>query len=166
MLRLAGINKNSLVDGEGVRFVLFTQGCSHHCKGCFNKHTWSYSGGETYSLPPLLKQIKENKIITGITYSGGECFEQASYLCFIAWYLKNVRPELTHWAYTGYTWEELLSRKKYAEIEFLKLLDVLVDGKFEEDKKDEDLIYCGSSNQRVIDVQSSLEKGKVILWKR
>ena len=108
----------------------------------------------------IVDNIRKNHLISGVTFSGGECFDQAQECATIISQLLGFN--LNYWAYTGYTFEEILLNRKMVPL--LYSLDVLVDGKYEKDKKDKSLVYCGSSNQRVIDVQKSLRTGEVELW--
>lgn len=161
-IKIAGIIEESIVDGPGIRFVVFTQGCPHNCKGCHNPQTHDFNGGENFNTDKLVSLVKENPLLKGITLSGGEPFMQSKALSKFLEKLKDTNLDVI--TYTGFTYEEIL---KNANIEnnFLELLnktDILIDGKFEEDKKDENLMYRGSSNQRAIDVRESLEKGKIV----
>lgn len=161
-IRLSGICYNSLVNGEGMRRVLFTQGCKHNCKGCFNKETHLFNGGTEHDCDDIISDTLSDIMIKGVTFSGGDPFEQALECSYIAKELK--RKGLNLWSYSGYTFEELLSSDKEGVKDFLSQLDVLVDGKFEEDLKRDGLRFRGSSNQRIIDVQNSLIENKVVLY--
>jgi anaerobic ribonucleoside-triphosphate reductase activating protein len=162
-VRLAGIAYESLVNGPGIRRVLFAQGCKHNCKGCFNPDTHSFNGGEVHNIDEIVDDIKRNPLLRGVTFSGGDPLEQADKFAQIAAKVKEAG--LSVWSYTGYTFEYILEhqhqRKGWSDL--LKHIDVLVDGKFIEEKKSEFVKYRGSSNQRIIDVQGSLNSGKVIL---
>lgn len=167
-IRIAGTVKESSVDGMGLRFVVFTQGCQHNCGGCHNKHTHDLNGGELVSVEGLLEDICKNPLLSGVTISGGEPLLQINNLIPLVEELKNKGKHIM--MYTGYTYEELvkLSEKGVVGFENLKELlyyvDILVDGKFVESLKDNFLLYRGSSNQRLIDVKATLENDKVILW--
>ena len=162
-IRLSGICYNSLVNGEGMRRVFFTQGCKHNCKSCFNPQTHSFTGGQLYNIESLIEDTFNDIMIKGITFSGGDPFEQPEACYEMA---KAFREKgLNLWSYTGYTFEALLNSNKPGTVEFLSQLDVLVDGKFKEDLKSDKLKFRGSSNQRIIDVQESLKENKVILYK-
>ncbi|MBQ3422068.1 MAG: anaerobic ribonucleoside-triphosphate reductase activating protein [Romboutsia sp.] len=156
-LRVASdITVDSIVDGPGLRTVIWTQGCPHKCKGCHNPQTHDYNGGELIDIFEIIEQIKNVKLQKGVTISGGEPFIQVESLIEIVKEIKN-NTNLDIWVYSGYTFEQLISNvNKNKNIEFLNYIDVLVDGKFEEDKKDINLQFRGSSNQRVIDVQKTL----------
>lgn len=148
-IRLAGVIESSINNGDGIRKVIFAQGCKHNCKGCFNPETHDFDGGYLCDTDKLIQRINEDYMIDGITFSGGDPFEQAYAFAEIA---KNINKNLTIWCYTGYTYEYLLEHKNEHEgwEELLNNINVLVDGKFEEDKKDRSLKYRGSSNQRII----------------
>lgn len=148
---------DSIVDGEGLRSVIWTQGCSHHCKGCHNPETWDFNAGVEVDINDVKKEIDNLSLQDGITLSGGDPFYQAKACTEIAKYAKE--KGLSVWAYTGFLFENLL---KVAEMKnLLKYVDVLVDGPFELDKKSLTLSYRGSSNQRIINVPKSLKDGKV-----
>lgn len=159
-IRLASpMQEDSFVDGPGVRMVIWTQGCRHHCFNCHNPQTWDMEGGTLYPVEQLQKQILASELQSGLTLSGGEPFLQVEPLLDIVKTAKE--KKLNIWAYSGFTYEELLAdaQKKKLLIE----LDVLVDGKFVNDLKDYRLVFKGSRNQRIIDVQKSLQSGEVIL---
>lgn len=164
-VRLSGIAYESLVNGPGLRRVFFSQGCNHNCKGCFNPETHSFDGGEDKDMDELIKDVLGNPMIKGVTFSGGDPFERAEEFAYMA--MKFKEAGLNVWSYTGYTYEYILENldNRAGWRELLNNLDVLVDGKFEEDKKVEGLKFKGSSNQRIIDVKESLELQDVILWK-
>lgn len=160
-LRISGTVNDSIVDGPGLRFTIFTQGCPHNCPGCHNPQTHSMKGGKKISINRLYKQIKENGLLSGITFSGGEPFVQAKTLIPLAKKLKEDNFEIA--SYTGYLFEDLVNDKVPFAKELLKYLDVLIDGKFVLSLKSMDLAFKGSSNQRTIDVQKSLKENKTIL---
>lgn len=159
-LRLASdLQQDSIVDGPGIRCVLWTQGCPHHCPGCHNPHTHDIHIGTEVPIANILRQMQEMKLQNGITFSGGEPFLQANALIEVAKQAKEMHWNC--WAYSGYTFDEIISDETMKE--FLSYLDVLVDGKFVEAQKDYRLRFKGSNNQRIIDVQASLKEHKVIL---
>ena len=164
-IRLSGIAYESLVNGPGMRRVLFAQGCTHNCKGCFNPDTHDLNGGELKDVDEIVKDILQNPIIKGVTFSGGDPFEQAERFAYIARELKMVK-NLNIWCYTGYLIEKLIENKEQRNSwgELLNNIDVLVDGKFDETKKGE-FRYRGSSNQRIIDVKKTLETGEIEILK-
>lgn len=148
-MRLSGIVEESIVDGPGLRYVLFTQGCPHHCKGCHNPQTHDFEGGFPFTAEAALAQIAENPLLAGVTLSGGEPFEQARALCAVAEGVQAMRKNVM--AYTGYTFEALLARNDHWTNRLLELTDVLVDGPYVESLRDLELQFRGSSNQRLLD---------------
>lgn len=160
-VKLAGIAYESLVNGPGLRRVLFAQGCKHNCKGCFNPSTHSEDGGALKDIDELVEDIRKNPMLKGVTFSGGDPFEQADKFAYIAIKIKEIG--LNIWCYTGYNFEYILQHETEHEgwKSLLENIDVLVDGKFEEDKKADNIKYRGSSNQRIIDVKESLITGKL-----
>ena len=155
----SGLDFDSIVDGPGLRIVVWTQGCPHQCVGCHNPQTHDMYGGNDYHVSDIISQIKNSKLQSGLTLSGGEPFMQPLALVPIVEAAKEMG--LNVWSYSGFTFEQL--QKNSDQYELLKRLDVLVDGKFEMDKKDYRLWYKGSTNQRIIDVQQSIKQNKVIL---
>lgn len=159
-IRLASeLTFDSIVDGPGLRIVVWTQGCPHHCKGCHNMQTWDHQSGKLFHVDEIIKQIKNSNLQDGITLSGGEPFEQSEALIPIV--ETAIAKGLNVWAYSGYLFEQLSENEKQSQL--LALVDVLVDGKFKVDEKDYRLWYKGSSNQRIIDVRRSLRERKIIL---
>lgn len=161
-LKIAGIVEESIVDGPGIRFVVFTQGCPHNCEGCHNPQTHDFNGGKYVNIDEIIDKIEENPLLKGVTLSGGEPFMQAKTLATMIKNIKNKNLNII--TYSGFTYEQLLD-KANDENCFLDLLnqtDILIDGKFEIKNKKEGLKYRGSSNQRAIDVKKSLENNKII----
>lgn len=158
-MQIAGILKNSVVNGEGIRDVVFLQGCPHHCKGCHNPHTWNPEDGKPMAMMDVFRDLWKSP--NQVTISGGEPLIQLPDVRGLIFYL-NRKQGKTSWLYTGYRYEEIDTE------EWKKLLDagvvVVVDGRFEEDKKDLTLQFRGSSNQRLIDLQKTLDQGQVVLW--
>ena len=147
-MRIAGIIKQSVVDGDGLRYVIFVQGCPHHCKGCHNPETWDYDKGFEKPISEILAEIIEDPLLDGVTFSGGEPFIHAEELIEIGKFCKE--HNLNVWCYTGYTYKELLNTDHVKNAkELLKYIDVLVDGKYVESKKCIDN-FKGSSNQNII----------------
>ena len=161
LIRLSGIAYESLVNGPGMRRVFFSQGCKHACVGCFNEDTHDFSGGEDRDMDELIEDVLDNPMIKGVTFSGGDPFERSEEFAYMAEAFK--KSGLNVWSYTGYTFEYILEHinERLGFKKLLDNLDVLVDGKFEEDKTQDGLKYRGSTNQRVIDVKESLKKGEV-----
>ena len=155
MLRVAGVIEESIVDGPGLRFVLFLQGCRMHCKGCQNPQTWDFEGGTPVSADEILSRIQGDPLVHGITFSGGEPFEQAGALLPLAEELKRRGYHLM--AFSGYTLEQLLQKEGCREL--LSLLDILVDGPFVEEQKSLELRFRGSRNQRILNMAATRENG-------
>ena len=162
-LRIAGIVNDSVVDGLGIRMTLFTQGCPHRCEGCHNPHTHDYAGGYEITLGEIADKVKANPLLDGMTFSGGEPFEQSEALSDLAVWLRQ--NGLNLWCYSGYTYEQLLAKSEQnsAVATLLEYTNVLVDGRFEQDKKNLLLNFRGSENQRVIDMNKTREQGEIVL---
>lgn len=158
-IRLSGVVEESYVDGTGIRYTIFTQGCFHHCKGCHNENTHDPTLGYDMDIVALCNQIGENPLLDGITLSGGEPFLQPDACRAIALYCK-AHFDFTVWAYTGYLFEELMEMADAKAL--LQAIDVLVDGKFVAELTSYELVFRGSQNQRIIDVQQSLLTGCVV----
>ncbi|ADL50124.1 anaerobic ribonucleoside-triphosphate reductase activating protein [Clostridium cellulovorans] len=159
-LKVGGFLDNSLVNGIGLRSVIFVSGCTHECQGCHNQELQCFSYGEEVTIEEIMDRIKKNLgIIRGVTLSGGDPMEQPQNLMQLSKEIKKLN--LNIWCYTGYTYEEILNDQDKSEL--LKEIDVLVDGPFILKLKDEGLKYKGSSNQRIIDVKKSIEQDKVVL---
>ncbi len=162
--RLAGpIETDSIVDGEGLRTVIWMQGCSHNCLACHNPETHDFNGGVEVDIEDIFKKLSTINNQSGITLSGGDPLAQPEASLYISKFAHSIG--LTVWCYTGYTFEELIkiSIRKPIYLELLKNVDVLIDGKFELENKSYNCIYRGSTNQRIIDVKASLKKNKTIL---
>lgn len=162
-LRIAGTVQDSIVDGPGIRYVIFTQGCPHHCPGCHNPQTHDFSGGKIADTEELLSQIFGNPLISGVTFSGGEPFAQADALVPIAEAVKARGKNLM--IYTGYLLEELWRMEQPGVKRLLELSDILVDGPFILAERDLTLQYRGSGNQRVIDMTKTRRTGKLVLYR-
>lgn len=161
-LRLAGRVRESIVDGPGLRYTIFTQGCPHHCPGCHNVHTWPSDGGNWVDTSEILREIRRDTLLQGVTFSGGEPFEQAEALVALAEQIREI--PLGIWVYTGYTWEEIMAAENPAWHALLAQTDVLVDGRFVESEKSYALTFRGSANQRMLDVRASLTAGQPVLY--
>lgn len=166
-IRLAGICEDSIVDGHGIRYTIFVQGCPHHCDGCHNPQTHSFNGGYIVTTKEILKSIHENPLLDGITFSGGEPFCQSKSLSYLGNMIKKENPNLDIITYTGFTFEYLLENatQDNSYLELLKVSDILVDGRFEKDKQSYNLVFRGSSNQRFIDCKKSLKSKRVVKFK-
>lgn len=158
-LRVAGRLAESIVDGPGLRYVLFTQGCPHQCPGCHNPDTHDFSGGALLSQEAILEDIQKNPLTRGVTFSGGEPFCQSEALTPLAAALKSLGYHLM--AYSGY-WMETLLRQPASQ-PFLALLDIVVDGPFIWAERSMELQFRGSRNQRIIDVPATLCSGNIVL---
>ncbi len=164
-LRLAGIVRESIVDGPGIRFTVFCQGCPHACEGCHNPETHDFAGGKDVSIERLLEEIDKNKLLAGVTFSGGEPFCQPEGFVELGKRVKERGLNIT--VFSGYTLDELktMSVQSAAVAELLELTDILIDGPFQKDLKDLTLQFRGSSNQRVIDMNATRKCGEVTIWK-
>jgi len=162
-IRIAGIERESVVDGPGVRVVIFGQGCPHRCPGCHNEHTWDPEGGFLMNADEIIEEILQSKIARGVTFSGGEPFYQASAFAYIGREVKKHGLDVV--TYTGYVFEELLELAESKEDFFDPLCcsDYLIDGPFILAQRDLSLAFRGSKNQRIIDVKKSLESGRTVL---
>jgi len=156
-LQISGMVKQSIVDGSGLRFVLFVQGCPHLCPNCHNPNTHPFDGGYTMSADEIFAEIQKNPLISGVTLSGGEPFCQAEALVPVAENVKQLGKNI--WIYSGYTFEELaeMSKATPAIGALLALCDVLVDGRYVHEQRDLTLFFRGSKNQRVL----QLENGRI-----
>ena len=161
-MRIAGTVQDSIVDGPGFRFTVFTQGCSHHCPSCHNPQTHDPSGGTEHTVEELLERMRSNPLTDGLTLSGGEPFEQPEDCLLLAQGAHE--SGLNVWSYTGYLFEFLRDQGTEAQKALLREVDVLVDGPFLLDQRTLSLPWRGSRNQRVIDVPKSLENGDVVLF--
>ena len=176
-LRVFGLVPDSIVDGPGLRYGVFVQGCSHGCPGCHNPESHDPCAGEETTVDAIMEEVAANKLISGVTLSGGEPFEQAAVCAEIGERAHELG--LNVWTYTGYRYEDLLAlasgERDLTEQEALLLYregvarllattDVLVDGPFVESMKSLGLQWRGSSNQRVIDMVTTRKQGSVVLW--
>ena len=156
-IRIAGIVPESFVDGEGIRFAVFMQGCLRNCPGCHNPATHDLNGGKIFDTEEIISAMKKNPLVSGLTLSGGEPFLQIPPAVELAEAAKNFG--LNVWCYTGFKFEEIPAEGE----KLLQNIDVLVDGEYIEDLRDLDLSFRGSKNQRVIDVKKTLANKKIIL---
>ena len=163
-MRIAGIIQGSIVDGPGLRFTVFVQGCPHRCPGCHNPETHDASAGEEISVDELARRMASDPAASGLTLSGGEPFLQAAQCAALA--------RLAHeqgwnvWTYTGYTYETLLEEGDPERLELLAQTDVLIDGPFLEAQRSYRARFRGSENQRLIDLNKTREGGALTLWQR
>lgn len=163
-LRLAGIVRESIVDGPGIRFTVFCQGCPHGCEGCHNPETHDFNGGSDCSIDRLLEEIDKNPLLAGVTFSGGEPFCQAESFANLGRQVKARGLNIT--AFSGYTLEKLteMAANDVAVRELLEITDILIDGPFMKELRDLTLQFRGSSNQRVIDMNETRKAGEIVLW--
>jgi len=157
-IRIAGLVPESYVDGAGIRFAIFMQGCLRNCAGCHNPETHALNGGRLLDTGEIISEIKKNPLLDGITLTGGEPLLQLDAANELARAAKNLG--LSVWLYTGYTFEELPP----AAAILLESVDVLIDGAFVESQRDLELQFRGSSNQRIIDVKKTRAQNKIVLW--
>lgn len=160
-MRYHNITKDDMLNGDGLRVVLWVAGCSHACPGCHNPVTWDAEGGLPFDEEAKQEIFAEldKDYVSGITFSGGDPLHEANIMgaTALAKEIREKYPDKTIWLYTGYVWKEVKN------LEIVKYLDVLVDGEFEEDKKDNTLHWKGSANQFVIDVKNTLKIGELVL---
>ena len=161
-IRLAGLVPESIVDGPGYRLAVFVQGCPHACPGCHNPKTHDFAGGYLSDTAQIIAQMGKNPLVRGVTLTGGEPMMQAEALLEVASAAKE--KGLNVWCYTGFTLEELLERKQLAQLRLLEYIDVLVDGPYIAHERSLDLVYCGSKNQRLIDMNRTRETGEICLF--
>lgn len=166
-MNMAGFYDESISNGLGWRAVLFVSGCPHNCPGCHNKAAQDYKFGEKFNKKEIIERIKANSILKGVTISGGEplCPQNISEVLDFIKEVKKEKPNFNVWCYTGYTIEQLEERHDSVTDECLKQINVLVDGRFIEQKKNPTLKFRGSENQRIIDVANTLKENKVVTMK-
>lgn len=162
-IKIAGIIKESIVDGPGIRMVIFTQGCKHNCKNCHNPETHDINGGYDIEIDEIISMIDKNPLLDGITLSGGDPLLQIEESLELAKKVKDKKLNII--LYTGYKFEDILLDLKENSIlrELLNQIDILIDGKYIEEEKDLLLKFRGSKNQRIINVKESLEKEEIIV---
>lgn len=163
-IRIAGITLESVVDGPGIRLVVFTQGCPHNCPGCHNPETHDPNGGKLMDSTEIISIIERAKLIRGVTFSGGEPFLQAEKLTSIAKVAHQFNLDVV--TYTGFLYENLLdlTAKDNGILGLLQQTDILIDGPFKKEERDLRLSFRGSRNQRIIDVPKSLAVGHAVFW--
>lgn len=171
-MNYATIKNCDIANGPGVRISLFVSGCTHHCKGCFNEVAWDFGYGEPFTkeTEDYILELLKPSFIRGLTLLGGEPFEPENQPAIVGLLrrVKEAYPEKSIWAYSGYLYEKITSGTLgdwEVTKEFLSDLDVLVDGRFIEERKNLSLRFRGSDNQRLIDVPATLQSGEIVLWK-
>ena len=162
-IRIAGVVRESIVDGPGLRFTVFCQGCPHHCEGCHNMATHDFSGGYDCEISRILEAIDENPLLDGVTFSGGEPMCQPEAFYNLAVQVKERGLNIV--TYTGFTYEELITmgESNIGVKKLMDLTDILVDGRFVLEERDLTLPFRGSANQRLIDMNLTRELGKLTL---
>ena len=171
-MNYATIKKYDVANGPGVRVSLFVSGCTHHCKGCFNPETWDFGFGDpfTRTVEDEILEALAPSYIKGFSLLGGEPFEPANQapLCTLLERIKTTYPDKTVWCYSGYLFDRELLAGKVGDISLVRrmlaCIDVLVDGEFVLEKKNINLRFRGSSNQRILCVPDSLTRGEAVLW--
>lgn len=163
-IRIAGIMRESIVDGPGIRFAIFCQGCPHDCPGCHNPETHDFEGGTKVSIDRLIEEIDKDRLLKGVTFSGGEPTCQAPAFVELGKKLKERGLDIT--LFSGYTYEQLMERAKTEpDLEILlSLTDLLIDGPYIKAERDLTLSFRGSRNQRLIDMNKTRAEGKVVIW--
>ena len=161
-IRLAGIVPESIVDGPGYRLAVFVQGCPHACPGCHNPKTHDFAGGYLSDTDQIIAQMGKNPLVRGVTLTGGEPMMQAEALCEVASAAKA--KGMNVWCYTGYTYEQLMEMNDPAQMALLDVIDVLVDGPYIARERSLDLLFCGSRNQRLIDMNKTRSAGEITLY--
>ena len=163
-MKMAGFYDESISNGLGWRAVLFVSGCPHHCPGCHNQVAQDYNYGEEFDEKSIIERIKNNSILKGITISGGEplCKENIAGVNKFIENIKKEKPDFDVWCYTGYTLEELKSRVDEITNQTLNNIDVLVDGKFIQERKNPEIKFRGSDNQRLLDLKRCLNEDTVV----
>lgn len=163
-IRIAGIMRESIVDGPGIRFAVFCQGCPHACPGCHNPETHDFNGGSEVKIERIIEEFDKNPLLAGITFSGGEPMCQPEGFAALGKLVKERGKTIT--IFSGYTLEQLLEKgkKNKATAELMMMCDILIDGLYEQSKRDLTLQFRGSSNQRVIDMNRTRKEGKIVLY--
>lgn len=164
-MNISGYIKESIVDGQGLRAVVFFSGCYHNCFGCHSPQAHDKKYGEEFTedkQQEVINDIKINPLLSGITLSGGDSFFSADEVIKFVLKLKNEISNINIWVYTGFTIEQLM-KKRDSKYELIKLCDVIVDGKFEIEQRDTTIKFAGSRNQRILDVKESLKRGRAHL---
>lgn len=163
-MRLAGIVPESIVDGPGIRFCVFCQGCPHDCPGCHNQESHDFKSGYEVRLSRILAEIDKNPMLSGVTFTGGEPFCQAEAFAALGREIKRRGLDIV--TFSGYTYEELIekAREDLAAKDLLDQTDLLIEGRFKEEERDLTLRFRGSRNQRIIDMDATRREGQMLLW--
>ncbi len=162
-IRIAGVVRESIVDGPGLRFAVFCQGCPHGCKGCHNMATHDFSGGYDCEISKILEAIDKNPLLDGVTFSGGEPFCQPEAFYNLGVEVKKRNLDIV--TYTGFTYEELIAMSQKDDWVqcLMDVTDLLIEGRFMEEQRDLTLLFRGSGNQRIIDMNLTRQKGAPVL---
>ncbi|MBQ7673208.1 MAG: anaerobic ribonucleoside-triphosphate reductase activating protein [Alphaproteobacteria bacterium] len=159
-MKYHNVTTDDMLNGDGLRVVLWVAGCEHHCPGCHNPVTWDENGGLDFDFATVCEIQRElNKpYISGITFSGGDPLHPCNreQITILAKQIKEAYPDKTIWLYTGYSWSDI------KDLQIMQYIDVLVDGRFVESLKDVNVPWCGSTNQNIINVQQSLLERKLV----
>lgn len=160
MLEILNILEDTMVDGPGFRTSIYCAGCRHKCPGCHNPQSWDFSGGHAVSTDEIMRVVEADPFARGVTFTGGDPMYQPEGFAELARAIRQRTPQKDIWCYTGFTFEQLLHNPRQRAL--LDLIDVLVDGPFVKAQRDETLVFRGSRNQRIIDVQASLGQQRVV----
>lgn len=165
-MNYSNIKAYDVANGPGIRTSLFVSGCTHHCNGCFNEETWDFNSGEKYTNDTKNKLLKQVKHTSGLSLLGGDPFDNLKddSLFDLVADIKTLYPDKQVWCWTGYTYEQIIKDERMKE--FFSLLDVLIDGRFIQSKKDYRLKFKGSTNQRVIDVKETFKQNKIVILEK
>lgn len=163
VIRMCGIEPESIVDGPGFRYVVFVQGCPHRCPGCHNPESHDFEAGFDMTVGELFDEFSSNPHLHGVTLSGGEPFCQAAGLIELVKMVREAGKNVM--AFSGWTYEELRAKNDPAVDELLSMVDILVDGRYLEAQRNLTLVYRGSENQRVIDLNKTREAGEIVLYR-
>lgn len=158
LFKVLEIIRGTTVDGPGFRTSIYLSGCRHHCPGCHNPQSWAPEAGDEMTLKDIMNIVEEEDF--NVTISGGDPLYNPEKLSILIEALKENRRNV--WVYTGYPWEQIIANSHL--LKAIEKADVLVDSPFKLELRDTDLLFRGSSNQRIIDIQKSLETGKICLW--
>lgn len=162
-IHVLDIVEDTTVDGPGFRTSIYCAGCAHHCPGCHNPQSWATDAGQEMDVEDIMQVIEADPYAPGVTFTGGDPMQQPEGFAALATAIRQ-RTNKDIWCYTGYTYEHILQMP--AQRNLLSLVDVLVDGPYMAAQRSEELLFRGSANQRIIDVQQSLCTGQVVEWKR
>jgi len=163
-MRLSGVTPESFVDGPGLRYVVFAQGCPHRCPHCQNPETWDADAGEEFSVRQVARMLRPHgRTKRGVTFSGGEPFAQAGEIAEVAMAARQFGLDVV--TYTGFTYEELIASNDNNMLALLSASDILIDGKYVHELRALSLRFRGSSNQRLIDMAETRKEGRVVLWR-